>query len=78
MTGRDYNYFGADMFYDQEMRDKAAAEGALMAILAGDGVKYVFPLRGHDKMFQENDCVAQCMMEVDDAAAALQNNGSAV
>eukprot|EP01103_Thecamoeba_quadrilineata_P018703 TRINITY_DN727_c0_g1_i2.p1 TRINITY_DN727_c0_g1~~TRINITY_DN727_c0_g1_i2.p1 ORF type:complete len:303 (-),score=72.26 TRINITY_DN727_c0_g1_i2:135-1043(-) len=72
MSGRDYNYAGGDSFYDNEMKDKAAAEGQLHALLAGDGARYVFPKVGHDKMFLRFDAIVLSTIEIDDAAHRLE------
>ena len=72
MSGRNYDYPGGDSFYKDEMKETAAAEGNLQAMIAGDGARYAFPTVGHDKMFTAIDAIVQCMVEIDDAAATLQ------
>jgi hypothetical protein len=71
MAARDYNYVGGDSFYDPEMRDKAAVEGTLHVLLAGDGARYVFPHMGHNKIFTATEAITQCIIEIDDAATRL-------
>jgi len=73
MNGRNYAYAGGDSFYDNEMKDKAAAEGELQVLLAGDGARYAFPQVGHDKMFLEFDAIVQSTIEIDTVAPRLQS-----
>lgn len=53
------------------MKDWAAAEQTLHALLAYDGKRYVFPTKGHSDMFLEVAAIVLCMIEIDTVAHGL-------
>jgi hypothetical protein len=70
LSARCYDYAGGDAFYDDDMKQWAAMEHSMLALLARDGRRYVFPRVGHDKLFLEVPAIVACAREVD---AALQD-----
>lgn len=66
-------HVAGDSFYDSEMKDWAAAEQTLHALLACDGERYVFPTKGHSDMFLEVAAIVLCIVEIDTAAHSLAN-----
>lgn len=65
LSARNFDYPGGESFYDAEMKTLIAAEHVLHAILAKPGsVRYVMPHIGHDRLFLQSRCIAQCVLEV--------------
>eukprot|EP01094_Clydonella_sp_ATCC50884_P030067 TRINITY_DN965_c0_g1_i1.p1 TRINITY_DN965_c0_g1~~TRINITY_DN965_c0_g1_i1.p1 ORF type:complete len:466 (-),score=139.92 TRINITY_DN965_c0_g1_i1:1476-2744(-) len=65
MSARDYNYFGGDSFYDQDMKLWAAAEHGLHILVCRRGKRYVFPTESHMTLFQRNYAISKCMCEIE-------------
>ncbi|KAF0757273.1 hypothetical protein AaE_004320 [Aphanomyces astaci] len=57
MSGRNFDYAGASMFIDDEMKDWYAAEHAMHALLAAHGTRTVFPKKAHSDMFAIVKCI---------------------
>ncbi|RHY10634.1 hypothetical protein DYB38_005874 [Aphanomyces astaci] len=57
MSGRNFDYAGASMFIDDEMKDWYAAEHAMHALLAAHGTRTVFPKKAHSDMFAMVKCI---------------------
>ncbi|RHY31153.1 hypothetical protein DYB32_003720 [Aphanomyces invadans] len=58
MSGRNFDYAGASMFIDDEMKDWYAAEHTIHALLAARGCRTVFPTKAHSDMFAMVQCIA--------------------
>ncbi len=67
MSSRFYDYPGGKSFMKDEFKMKAAAEHAMLTLLAKNGVRYTFPTIGHNKLFLEVECAVKCVVEIDEA-----------
>ena len=69
MSARSYDFPGGKSFYDDEMKDWAAAEHVVHAALAANGARTVFPTHTHGDLFFAT--IEYAAAQVEDMAAVV-------
>lgn len=74
MSARSHDFGNAvaNSFYNQNMRDYAAAEHAVHMLLARNGARTNYPKLTHTVMFSKTDDIVRNMQEI---AFTLEKNG---
>lgn len=69
MSGRSHDYGNAlaNSFYTDEMKDYAAIEHAMHALLAKNGSRTVYPHLSHMHMFAQRDEIVRYAIEINDS-----------
>lgn len=78
MSGRNHDFGNvmANSFYNQEMRNYAAAEHAKHALLALDGKRTNYPKLTHTVMFTKTDDIVRNVLEIGQALVQLRSSST--